>query len=66
MTRLFALLLLLAPSVIAQGLPACARGGGDCDCSDLTRAQAQRLLAQDRSDPHRLDRDGDGYPCESL
>lgn len=66
MTRILsALVLLLAPlPSLAQSLPACARGGGDCDCADLTRAQAQRLLARDRSDPHRLDRDGDGLACE--
>lgn len=65
MIRILALFLLLAPlPALAQSLPACARDGGDCDCSDLTRAQAQRLLARDRSDPHRLDRDGDGLACE--
>lgn len=59
MIRLLALALLLAPlPALAQRLPACARAGGDCDCTDLTRAQAQRLLARDPSDPHRLNRDG--------
>lgn len=39
----------------------------DRDCSDFTtHAEAQRLLDADRSDPHRLDLDGDGEACEGL
>lgn len=39
----------------------------DRDCSDFTtHAEAQRLLEADRSDPHRLDLDGDGEACEGL
>lgn len=64
-TVLALVLLLIAPlPALGQSLPACARSGGDCDCRDLTRAQARALLARDRSDPHRLDRDGDGRACE--
>ena len=43
----------------------------DLDCSDFTyQEDAQKLLDQDKSDPHRLDGgpDGraDGVVCESL
>jgi micrococcal nuclease len=41
--------------------------GGDLDCSDFsTQDEAQRVLAQDPSDPNRLDGDQDGVACESL
>ncbi|WP_122090047.1 thermonuclease family protein [Halalkalicoccus subterraneus] len=43
--------------------------GGDIDynCSDFeTQAEAQAVLDEDSSDPHGLDRDGDGVACESL
>ena len=40
---------------------------GDYNCSDFdTQAQAQTVLEQDPSDPHNLDGEGDGVPCESL
>jgi micrococcal nuclease len=40
---------------------------GDLDCSDFeTQAQAQAVLDDDPSDPHRLDADGDGVACETL
>ena len=40
---------------------------GDYNCSDFaTQAQAQQVLEQDPSDPHNLDGEGDGVPCESL
>ncbi|WP_380678197.1 thermonuclease family protein [Salinigranum sp. GCM10025319] len=40
---------------------------GDYDCSDFeTQQQAQRVLDEDPSDPHRLDGDDDGVACESL
>ncbi len=40
---------------------------GDLDCSDFaTQAEAQAVLDADPSDPHGLDREGDGVPCESL
>ncbi|WP_243859669.1 excalibur calcium-binding domain-containing protein [Amycolatopsis arida] len=43
-----------------------ARAGQDKDCRHFaTQAQAQAVLDADRSDPHRLDGDGDGYACES-
>lgn len=39
----------------------------DLDCSDFaTQEEAQAVLEEDPSDPHRLDRDGDGIACESL
>lgn len=41
--------------------------GGDLDCSDFrTQAEAQQVLSADRSDPHRLDGDGNGIACERL
>jgi len=40
---------------------------GDYDCSTFdTQEQAQTVYDRDTSDPHRLDVDGDGEPCESL
>ena len=40
---------------------------GDYNCSDFaTQSQAQQVLEQDPSDPHNLDGEGDGTPCESL
>lgn len=44
-----------------------ARARQDLDCADFaTQEEAQAVLEQDRSDPNRLDRDGDGIACESL
>lgn len=37
----------------------------DKDCADLTHDEAQALLEQDSSDPHRLDADDDGIACEA-
>jgi hypothetical protein len=40
---------------------------GNYDCADFqTRAQAVAVLERDPSDPHYLDGDGDGIPCEDL
>ena len=40
---------------------------GNYDCADFeTRAQATTVLNTDPSDPHYLDSDGDGMPCEDL
>jgi hypothetical protein len=40
---------------------------GDYNCSDFeTQAQAEAVLKQDPSDPHYLDGEGDGVPCEDL
>lgn len=36
----------------------------DKDCAELTGEQAQALLDEDRSDPHRLDGDNDDLACE--
>jgi hypothetical protein len=37
----------------------------DLDCKDFpTQAAAQKAFDNDRSDPHNLDRDGDGFACE--
>ncbi|MYW74891.1 hypothetical protein GTW08_22485, partial [Pseudonocardia sp. SID8383] len=47
----------------AAGAPAAGRGS-DLDCVDLSRAQAQAVLAADPSDPNNLDRDDDGRACE--
>lgn len=41
---------------------------GDMDCSDFrTQREAQEFFERaGRGDPHRLDRDNDGYACETL
>jgi hypothetical protein len=40
---------------------------GDYDCADFeTQTQAQAVLDRDTSDPHYLDGEGDGIPCEEL
>lgn len=40
---------------------------GNYDCADFEmRAQAKAVLEQDPSDPHYLDGEGDGIPCEEL
>jgi micrococcal nuclease len=60
---------LIPPAVIApsSALPAYAANGGDCDCKDFsTQQQARQVLAAAPGDPHRLDGDRDGIPCESL
>ena len=66
--RLFA-----APSVVLAAtltVVACSPSvawaqGFDKDCSSFTsQAQAQAELERRPSDPHRLDRDGDGLACE--
>ncbi|MSU74607.1 excalibur calcium-binding domain-containing protein [Candidatus Kaiserbacteria bacterium] len=45
-------------------------GGSDKDCTDFsTHAQAQAFFMANggpSSDPHNLDRDGDGTACETL
>lgn len=45
-------------------------GGVDMDCGDFsTQAEAQEFFEENggpSSDPHNLDRDGDGEVCESL
>jgi hypothetical protein len=54
----------------AGQLPACARGGGDCDCRHFaSQREAQaffRRMGGPERDPHSLDADGDGIACESL
>jgi hypothetical protein len=40
---------------------------GDYNCADFeSRAQAKTVLERDPSDPHYLDGDGEGIPCEDL
>ncbi len=47
-------------------LPGPARAQ-DLDCDDFQyQEDAQRVLEQDRSDPHRLDQNNDGIACEDL
>lgn len=51
---------------LALGLTGVAYAS-DLDCSDFTyQESAQATLDADRSDPHGLDRDGNGIACESL
>jgi len=55
-----------APSATPDA-PAPAASPADLDCKDFaSQAEAQATLDADRSDPHRLDADHDGYACESV
>ena len=39
----------------------------DCNCSDFaSQAEAKAVLDAEPGDPHRLDANGDGIPCEGL
>lgn len=38
----------------------------DLDCSDLSDAEAQKVLDADTSDPHNLDSDEDGLACDEI
>lgn len=52
-------------AVDSSNQPSCVES--DCNCSDFaTQAQAQAVLKANPSDPHGLDQDKDGIPCESL
>ncbi|SFA84300.1 Excalibur calcium-binding domain-containing protein [Amycolatopsis marina] len=55
-----------APAVPSTTTPAggSTLGFQDKDCGELTTQEARSLLAQDRTDPHHLDADNDGEPCE--
>jgi MYXO-CTERM domain-containing protein len=56
----------VAASVLAA-TPAVAASGVDYNCPDFqTQSQAQAVYNQDPSDPHGLDRDGDGIACETA
>ncbi|MFP5022740.1 calcium-binding protein [Pseudonocardia phyllosphaerae] len=57
----------LAVTALA-GLPFAAVASADTpdvDCDQISYEQAQSILAQDSSDPNRLDRDDDGIACEA-
>ena len=55
-----------SPSSGGGGIPP-VPADGDYNCSDFDiQQQAQRVLERDPSDPHNLDGEGDGVPCESL
>ena len=62
--RRFMLMAALAALTMLVLAPA-AFGQQDVDCADVTFAQAQVILAQDASDPNRLDADGDRVACET-
>lgn len=48
-----------------ENSPDCRKN--DCNCSDFTtQAEAKAVLDEEPGDPHRLDANGDGIPCESL
>jgi hypothetical protein len=38
----------------------------DLDCSDLSDQEAQKVLDADKSDPHNLDSDEDGFACDEV
>lgn len=57
-------LALLAALVLVFAIPGAAQAQ-DRDCSDFaTQAEARAFLSP--GDPHGLDADGDGIPCENL
>lgn len=51
-------------ALIGFGSLAAAAGAQDIDCPELTFEEAQDILAQDPSDPNRLDGNNDGIACE--
>jgi hypothetical protein len=54
-----------APPALCSPGPCC--GQQDCDCGDFrSRAAALRCFHSHPGDPHNLDADGDGRPCEEL
>jgi hypothetical protein len=58
-------------AVLVIGMAGTALAAEDLDCSDFDhQEEAQAVLDEDRSDPHRLDGGpdgaGDGVACESL
>ena len=53
-TAALAAMLVLAPVALGQ----------DVDCPQLSFEDAQAILAQDPSDPNRLDADNDGIACD--
>ncbi len=56
-----------SPSVSGGGGIPPVPSDGDYNCSDFeTQQQARAVLDRDPSDPHNLDGDGEGVPCESL
>lgn len=64
MWRLSYLTALGALALFLVASPALAQAN-DVDCSDFsTRAEAEQYLLP--GDPHRLDADDDGIPCETL
>ncbi|MFD5243374.1 excalibur calcium-binding domain-containing protein [Amycolatopsis sp. NPDC058340] len=57
---------LFGPASVAFAL-AEAPAVADLDCGNFQyQEEAQAVLDKDRSDPHRLDEDGDGIACEKL
>ena len=56
-------------SLIRDDDPKTERSGSDMDCDDFSsQSEAQEFFEDNgtSSDPHNLDRDGDGVACESL
>lgn len=52
-----------ASQAVSLTAPPCA--AGDCDCADFaTREQLTLVFTSSAGDPHRLDGDNDGVPCE--
>jgi LPXTG-motif cell wall-anchored protein len=65
--RMVAAGVLTVATTFVAASPAVAGASGDLDCPDFsTQSQAQTVYDSDPSDPHRLDRDGDGIACESA
>jgi hypothetical protein len=56
----------LVTAALGLGLSGTAHAA-DLDCKDFSsQEQAQAVLRADPSDPNGLDRDGNGWACESL
>jgi hypothetical protein len=62
MSRILVSVLLFA--LLSFGFIATSASAQDVDCPQLTYQEAQDILAQDPSDPNRLDADNDGEACE--
>lgn len=54
-----------SPNAIAPALPMQSPDTLNCE-NFATQEEAQAVLDRERTDPHRLDEDGDGLACESL
>lgn len=52
------------PPTTTPAPPTTSRPANDIDCVDVSRAEAQRILNADKSDPNNLDSNNNGTACE--